>query len=59
MLSWSATLRTSINRAAEAMTLFRVACALLFPPSTPAALADYWMMPVPNQMAMWPQFRSR
>ena len=51
--------RTSINRAAEAMTLFAVACALIFPgihigrPWLP-----YWMLPIPNQMAMWPQFRS-
>jgi molybdopterin-containing oxidoreductase family membrane subunit len=51
--------RTSINRAAEAMTIFAVMCALIFPgihigrPWLP-----YWMMPVPNQMAMWPQFRS-
>ena len=51
--------RTSINRAAEAMTLFAVACALIFPgihigrPWLP-----YWMMPIPNQMGMWPQFRS-
>ena len=51
--------RTSINRAAEAMTLFAVACALIFPgihigrPWLP-----YWMLPIPNQMDMWPQFRS-
>ncbi len=51
--------RTSINRAAEAMTLFAVACALLFPTiHTGRPWLDYWMMPVPNQMAMWPQFRS-
>src|SRR6185436_9006381 len=51
--------RTSINRAAEAMTLFAVACALLFPTiHTGRPWLDYWMLPVPNQMAMWPQFRS-
>src|SRR5678815_5222173 len=51
--------RTSINRAAEAMTLFAVACALLFPTiHTGRPWLDYWMMPVPNQMGMWPQFRS-
>jgi len=51
--------RTSINRAAEAMTLFAVACALTFPGiHTGRPWLDYWMMPVPNQMAMWPQFRS-
>ena len=51
--------RTSINRAAEAMTLFAVSCALVFPGiHTGRPWLDYWMMPVPNQMAMWPQFRS-
>ncbi|MGH7340303.1 MAG: NrfD/PsrC family molybdoenzyme membrane anchor subunit [Candidatus Rokuibacteriota bacterium] len=51
--------RTSINRAAEAMTLFAVACALLFPTiHVGRPWLDYWMLPVPNQMAMWPQFRS-
>jgi molybdopterin-containing oxidoreductase family membrane subunit len=51
--------RTSINRAAEAMTLFAVACALTFPGiHTGRPWVDYWMFPVPNQMAMWPQFRS-
>ncbi len=51
--------RTSINRAAEAMTLFAVVCALSFPTiHTGRPWLDYWMMPVPNQMAMWPQFRS-
>jgi Ni/Fe-hydrogenase subunit HybB-like protein len=51
--------RTAINRAAEAMTIFAVICALLFPgihigrPWLP-----YWMFPIPNQMGMWPQFRS-
>src|SRR6187200_1022666 len=51
--------RTSINRSAEAMTLFAVACALIFPTiHTGRPWLDYWMMPVPNQMGMWPQFRS-
>lgn len=51
--------RTSINRAAEAMTLFAVACALVFPTfHTGRPWLDYWMMPVPNQMALWPQFKS-
>jgi molybdopterin-containing oxidoreductase family membrane subunit len=51
--------RTAINRAAEAMTIFAVICALIFPgihigrPWLP-----YWMLPIPNQMQMWPQFRS-
>ncbi len=51
--------RTSINRSAEAMTLFAVACALVFPTfHTGRPWLDYWMLPVPNQMAMWPQFKS-
>lgn len=51
--------RTSINRAAEAMTLFAVACALIFPGIHVGRIwVAYWMFPVPNQMAMWPNFRS-
>ncbi len=51
--------RTSINRFAEAMTLFAVACAGLFPllhAGRPWLL--YWMFPYPNTMGIWPQFRS-
>ncbi|MEM6328206.1 MAG: NrfD/PsrC family molybdoenzyme membrane anchor subunit [Bacteroidota bacterium] len=51
--------RTSINRTAEAMTLFAVACALLFPTFHVGRVwAVYWMLPLPNQMAMLPQFKS-
>ena len=51
--------RTSINRSAEAMTLFAVACALIFPGIHVGRVwVAYWMFPVPNQMAMWPQFKS-
>ena len=51
--------RTSINRAAEAMTLFAVACALTFPGIHVGRVwVAYFMAPVPNQMAMWPNFRS-
>jgi Ni/Fe-hydrogenase subunit HybB-like protein len=51
--------RTSINRAAEAMTLFAVACALIFPGIHVGRIwVAYWMAPVPNQMSMWPNFRS-
>jgi molybdopterin-containing oxidoreductase family membrane subunit len=51
--------RTSINRAAEAMTLFAVACALTFPGiHVGRPWLAYWMLPMPNQMDMWPQFRS-
>ena len=52
--------RTSINRFAEAMTLFAVACALLFPLVHTGRpwLAAYWLLPYPNSMSIWPQFRS-
>ena len=51
--------RTSINRAAEAMTIFAVMCALLFPLlHTGRPWFAWWMLPHPNDMQMWPQFRS-
>ncbi len=51
--------RTSINRFAEAMTLFAVMCALIFPGIHVGRIwVAYWMAPYPNQMAMWPNFRS-
>ena len=51
--------RTSINRFAEAMTLFAVACAGMFPLlHMGRPWCFYWLMPYPNTMAMWPQFRS-
>jgi molybdopterin-containing oxidoreductase family membrane subunit len=51
--------RTSINRFAEAMTLFAVCCAGLFPLlhlGRPGFF--YWLLPYPNTMDLWPQFRS-
>jgi molybdopterin-containing oxidoreductase family membrane subunit len=51
--------RTSINRFAEAMTLFAVACAGLYPIlhlGRPGFA--YWLFPYPNTMGVWPQFRS-
>jgi molybdopterin-containing oxidoreductase family membrane subunit len=51
--------RTSINRFAEAMTLFAVASAGIFPLiHMGRPWLFYWLMPYPNTMAMWPQFRS-
>jgi Ni/Fe-hydrogenase subunit HybB-like protein len=51
--------RTSINRFAEAMTLFAVACAGLFPLiHVGRPWLAYWMLPYPNTMGLWPQFRS-
>jgi molybdopterin-containing oxidoreductase family membrane subunit len=51
--------RTSINRFAEAMTLFAVACAGLFPLlHLGRQWLFYWLLPFPNPMLIWPQFRS-
>jgi len=51
--------RTSINRFAEAMTLFAVACAGMFPIlHLGRPWLFYWLMPYPNTMTLWPQFRS-
>jgi Ni/Fe-hydrogenase subunit HybB-like protein len=51
--------RTSINRFAEAMTLFAVACAGLFPLlHLGRPWFAYWLIPYPNTMDVWPQFRS-
>ncbi len=51
--------RTSINRFAEAMTLFALANAALFPLiHLGRPWLFYWLLPYPNTMAIWPQFRS-
>jgi len=51
--------RTSINRFAEAMTIFAVICALLFPTIHVGRVwLLYWVFPIPNQMGAWPNFRS-
>jgi len=51
--------RTSINRFAEAMTVFAVMCAGLFPAIHIGRVwLVYWLAPYPNQMAVWPNFRS-
>ena len=51
--------RTSINRFAEAMTLFAVACAGLFPLiHVGRPWLAYWLLPYPNSMGLWPNFRS-
>jgi molybdopterin-containing oxidoreductase family membrane subunit len=53
------TWRTSINRFAEAMTLFAVACAGIFPLiHTGRPWMAYYMFPYPSTMGIWPQFRS-
>ena len=51
--------RTAINRFAEAMTIFAVICAGMFPGIHVGRVwVIYWVFPIPNQMEMWPQFRS-
>ena len=51
--------RTSINRFAEAMTLFAVSCAGIFPLiHVGRPWLAYWLFPYPNTMGLWPQFRS-
>ncbi len=51
--------RTSINRFAEAMTIFAVANAAIFPAfHTGRPWLAYWLFPYPNTMGIWPNFRS-
>jgi len=51
--------RNSINRFAEAMTLFAVACAGIYPIiHLGRPWVFYWLFPYPNSMGIWPQFRS-
>jgi Ni/Fe-hydrogenase subunit HybB-like protein len=51
--------RTSINRAAEAMTIFAVMCAGIFPLIHIGRIwFGWWLLPLPNQNSIWPQFRS-
>ena len=51
--------RTSINRAAEAMTIFAVICAGLFPLIHIGRVwFGWWLLPLPNFNGFWPQFRS-
>src|SRR4030065_90141 len=52
--------RMSINRFAEAMTLFAVACAAIYPIFHTGRpwVAAYWLLPYPNTMGLWPNFRS-
>src|SRR6476661_561469 len=51
--------RTTINRFTEAMTLFAVMCAGLFPLlHLGRPWVFFWLLPYPDTMALWPQFRS-
>src|SRR6202789_3539001 len=51
--------RNSINRFAEAMTIFAVGCAGMFPLlHIGRPWLGYWLLPYRNSMNVWPQFRS-
>jgi Ni/Fe-hydrogenase subunit HybB-like protein len=51
--------RTAINRFAEAMTIFAVICALIFPGiHVGRPWMMYYVFPLPNQMTLWPNFKS-
>jgi molybdopterin-containing oxidoreductase family membrane subunit len=51
--------RTAVNRAAEAMTIFAVMCAGIYPALHVGRVwYDWWLFPIPNSYTMWPQFRS-
>lgn len=51
--------RTSINRSAEAMTIFAVMVAGIFPLlHVGRTWVAYWLVPYPAERALWPQFRS-
>lgn len=51
--------RTAVNRSAEAMTLFAVVCAGIFPAFHVGRFWMVWFLaPVPNANAIWPNFKS-
>ena len=51
--------RTAVNRAAEAMTIFAVMCAGIYPALHVGRVwYDWWLFPIPNPYSIWPQFRS-
>ncbi|MFO1488209.1 MAG: NrfD/PsrC family molybdoenzyme membrane anchor subunit [Verrucomicrobiota bacterium] len=52
--------RTAVNRAAEAMTIFAVMCAGIYPALHVGRVwYDWWLFPIPNSNGpIWPQFRS-
>src|ERR1700759_1917113 len=59
LLLFKQTWRNSINRFAEAMTIFAVVCAGMFPLiHVGRPWVSYWLFPYPNTMNIWPQFRS-
>lgn len=51
--------RTSVNRVAEAMTLFAVICAFIYPIiHTGRPWYTWWLLPFPTNAGVWPQYRS-
>ena len=51
--------RTAVNRSAEAMTIFAVVCAGIFPGIHVGRIWFIWMIfPIPNYNWIWPNFRS-
>ena len=51
--------RTAVNRAAEAMTIFAVMCAGIYPAMHVGRVwFDWWLFPIPTSNGIWPQFRS-
>jgi len=51
--------RTSVNRVAEAMTLFAVICAFIYPViHTGRPWYAWWLLPIPVNSGVWPQYRS-
>jgi Ni/Fe-hydrogenase subunit HybB-like protein len=59
LLLFKQTWRNAISRFAEAMTIFAVVCAGMFPLiHTGRPWLGYWMLPLPYTMNVWPQFRS-
>jgi len=59
LLLFRARWRNAISRFAEAMTIFAVICATLFPLiHVGRPWIAFWLMPYPNQRGIWPNFRS-
>ncbi|MBZ5638271.1 MAG: polysulfide reductase NrfD [Acidobacteriia bacterium] len=59
LLLFRATWRNAIARFAEAMTIFAVMCAAIFPLiHVGRPWVAFWLFPYPNQRAIWPNFRS-
>jgi Ni/Fe-hydrogenase subunit HybB-like protein len=59
LLLFRARWRNAISRFAEAMTIFAVICAVIFPLiHIGRPWLGFWLMPYPNQRGIWPNFRS-